>query len=441
MRNTRKVLLVLSILLTGTAVFSDKAVAAGFFIQEQSVNGLGQAFAGIAAMPENASTIFYNPAGLTHLKPGTHVTIGLHTIIPSADLKDKGSTVDPIGGFPLGPIGGSNEDPFDPILVPNIYLAHAVNPDLWVGLGVSSPYGLGNKYENQDFFGRYNSTSSNLLTVDIAPTMAYRVNEYLSVGASANIQYAKADLESSIPDPTGPNNIAAEGFQELEGQDWSASYTVGMIIEPTEKIDVGLNYRHKMVHELDGRLTVDLPDNIAGGIVIHNPGTADLDLPNIASLGVAYEHDDKLTLLGQVNWFGWSLFDDITVDFDAPNPLDSSTFAVVPQGYKNTFSLALGARYDYSQDWTLRGGVQYDETPTQVDRSTLVPDGDRYWIAGGATYHWRENISLDFGATYIHVADETINLGETEAGGSLVNTRADIDSQIGILSVGMNYRF
>lgn len=437
MRLSYKILSLASV----ACILPASANAAGFFIQEQSVRGLGAAFAGVSALPKDASTIFYNPAGMTRLTPGTHFTTGIHGIFASSELTDTGSTVDPAGAFPSGPIGGSNDDPFDPILVPNLYAAHSLSDDLWIGLGISSPFGLGNEYNNDDFFGRFNSTESSLLTIDIAPSVAYQINDRVSLGGSVNIQYAKADLESAIPDPTGPGNVAAEGFQELEGQDWSASYTIGALIEATDKLDIGLNYRHNVSHTLDGHLLVDLPDNIAGGIIVNNLGTANLNLPSIASIGAAYEYDDKLTLLGQVNHFGWASFDDITVRFDAPNPLDGSTSATVQQDYKNTFSIALGAEYEYDDKWTFRGGVQYDETPTGSERSTLIADADRYWIAGGASYQWSDNLSLDFGATYINVADESIDLSETEAGGSLVNTRADIDADIAIVSFGLNYRF
>lgn len=434
---------VLSLAVFGTALsFGSAAQAAGFFIQEQSVNGMGQAFAGISAAPENASTIFYNPAGLTRLSQGTHFTSGFSAIFADSDIQDTGSTIDPAGPAPLQPIGGNDDDPFETIIVPSMYVAHSVTPDLWLGVGVTSPFGLGNEYEDPEFFGRFNSTESELVTIDIAPTVAYQVNDWLALGGSLNVQYVDADLESSIPDPTGPGNIAAEGFQELEGQDWSVSYTLGALIKASEDLDIGLNYRHGMSHTLDGHLLIDLPDNVAGGVVVNNLGDADLALPNIFSIGGAYDYTEKLTLLGQANWFGWSSFNDIEVLFDAPNPLTGDPSVTVPQNYDNTISVALGARYQYDDKWTFRGGVQYDETPTNDEfRSTLIADGDRYWIAGGASYQWSENISLDLSATYIEVDNQEISLIETEAGGSVGTTEADISANIAIVSFGLNYKF
>ena len=123
------------------------AAAAGFYIKEQSVTGLGRAFAGESAMSEDAGTIFFNPAGMTRLK-GPEATAGIHLLLPRADLENRGSTATArtLAGTVTRPIGGGDGgNPYDPTPVPNAYFAYPVmNRDLWVGLGVSAPFGLAN---------------------------------------------------------------------------------------------------------------------------------------------------------------------------------------------------------------------------------------------------------------------------------------------------------
>lgn len=185
--------------LSGTA-----AQAGGFYIQEQSASGLGSAFAGVTAIPRDASTLFYNGAGMTELS-GTHVNAGAHILFADASMKDKGSTL-------FGPaIGGDNGgNPFDPALVPNAYITHQLTDKVWLGLGVSAPFGLKLEYDN-NFFGRYDSLKNELTIIDVQPTMAYKVNDWLSAAVAINYQYADAKLTSAVSDGTEGRGILEGG--------------------------------------------------------------------------------------------------------------------------------------------------------------------------------------------------------------------------------------
>lgn len=189
------------------------ADAAGFYIKEQSVTGLGRAFAGESAVSEDASTIFFNPAGMTRLQ-GPEASAGVHLLVPRADLENRGSSSSsPAGTLPIGGSDGGN--PYDPTPVPNAYFAYPVmGRDLWVGLGVSAPFGLANKYD-ANWFGRYDSIETDLLTINIAPSVAYKVLDWVSIGGGIDIQYADAKLVNAVfAGPTAPDVIS-----NVEGDD------------------------------------------------------------------------------------------------------------------------------------------------------------------------------------------------------------------------------
>ena len=182
------------------SVFSATAFASGFAILEQSVQGLGYAFAGRAAVAEDASTIFFNPAGLTRL-PGMQLEVAANIIVPSAEFKNEGSALNaaftggmPIAGTLTGDDGG---DAGDAGLVPNLYYAAQITERLHAGLGINAPFGLTNSYRG-DWVGRYHAIKSELMTINVNPTLAFELHPMISVGAGINIQYIKARLTNAI---------------------------------------------------------------------------------------------------------------------------------------------------------------------------------------------------------------------------------------------------
>ncbi|EWY37718.1 hypothetical protein N825_16835 [Skermanella stibiiresistens SB22] len=406
------------------------ASAAGFYIKEQSVTGLGRAFAGESAITEDASTIFFNPAGMTRLD-GAEATAGVHLLLPRADMENKGSSTSartPLGTVTRPTGGGDGGNPYDPTPVPNAYFAYPVlNKDLWVGLGISAPFGLANKYQ-ADWFGRYDSIETDLLTLNIAPSVAYKVNSWISIGGGVDIQYADAKLTNAVYTGT-----ASDILSDVEGNDWTFGYNVGVLFEPIPTTRIGIHYRSRMEHTLDGSVKLS-----RGGTTFNNtPGTADLNLPDIIAVGFAHEVTPKLTLMAEYNWYGWSNFEEIRVK--RPGLPDQ----VVGQNYEDTFSAAIGAQYKIDDTWTVRGGFQYDETPT-VDnfRSTRTPDGDRYWLTTGASYALTENFTIDVAYAHIFIEDADINTQQAGAAPVLsTNTRATSEGSVDIISAALRYKF
>ncbi len=399
------------------------ANAAGFYIQEQSVKGLGSAFAGSVTSIDDASTVYFNPAGMTKLDRA-QVNGGVNLLIPRADLDDDGST---FNGAAVG--GDSGGNPYSPTPVPNLYgVMPIIDNTLWAGIGVGAPFGLASDY-GDDWFGRFDSVKTELEVINIAPSLAYKANEWLSIGAGVDIQYADAKLTSAVSD------TLAEGESSLKGNDWSVGYNVGVLIKPIETTEIGIHYRSAISHELDGKIEVSgLSGLVPTAPNFKTGGTADLDLPDLATFGIAHQVTPELRLMGQATWFGWNNFQDITAISDAGTELTSVT-----QNYQTTWAFAIGAEYDVNETWTVRGGYQFDQTPTTDEfRTSRTPDGDRNWFSAGATYHMTPQIDLDFAATYINVAEGKIDVSRNSG---LAQVSADTDGSVGIVAVGLNYKF
>lgn len=410
--------------------------AAGFYIQEQSVSGLGTAFAGSVTSLKDPSAMYFNPAGLTQVE-GIQGQLASHLLIPSADLTDRGSTR--IGGAAIN--GGDGGNPYDPTPVPNGFISANVADNLWIGLGVTAPFGLANEYD-RDWFGRFDSIKTELKVIDVQPTIAYKVNDSLSIGAGLNFQHADAELTNAA------SANVTEGVSTLKGDDVTVGYNLGLQYRPWEQTTIGLSYRSAINHELEGVAKTE-GTTIADFDV---SGAADLHLPDIATFGISQGLNEKWTIMGQATWFGWSNFKDITTVTNeafaiagvGANYAAGDVLSTVQQGYENTWAFAVGTEYMHSNNWTFRAGVQFDETPTTDQfRTTRTPDGDRTWLSGGGTYKFNDALSLDFAGTYIWIEDESINVTRNNAINQAVATQvvADTEGNVGIVSLGLTYKF
>jgi len=165
--------------------------AAGFAVTERSVKGLGGAFAGGAAA-EDASTIYYNPAGMTRLT-GSQLDLGASVIAYSFQLTDNGSTT--VTGQTLS--GGNGGDGGTTKAIPLLFFSQDISDDLKIGIGVTVPFGLGTEYD-ADWVGRYHTIKSDILTLDINPSVAYRIHNMLSIGVGVSMQYVDAELTNAI---------------------------------------------------------------------------------------------------------------------------------------------------------------------------------------------------------------------------------------------------
>lgn len=416
----------MSVLALGAASQAD---AAGFYIKEMSVTGLGRAFAGAPAVADDASTVWFNPAGITSL-PANEMMANVHIISPTAELRDTGSTK--LGAL----LNDTNTyQPYEPTPIPNLFgVVRDPERGLGLGIGVTAPFGLANDYP-ETWFGRYDSIKTDLQTINYSLVAAYDVNKHVTIGGG--IDYQTVDVTLTSMKFTG----AADIHSKLEGDDGSLGFNVGLLAKITPDTQAGLTYRSGFTHNVKGSAT-QRTNSSSGALVAGSPfaAKADLGLPSLASFGIKHRLNDQITVLGDVSYYKWSNFDAIKVYRISDGALRED----VIQNYQDTVSFSLGMDYVYSDTLTLRVGVQYDPTPTDDGyRTSRTPDGDRTWLSGGLSYRFSDSVMIDAALTYIFISDSDINVNRSPAPGNptTATLHADIDGSVAIGSVGLRYQF
>ncbi|AFI85003.1 OmpP1/FadL family transporter [Methylophaga nitratireducenticrescens] len=388
-------------LLFGAA--SNSAAAAGYALIEQSITGLGRAFSGSAAVADDASTIFFNPAGMTNLSR-KEMNMGLNLIAPRAEFSDRGSNVN---GTPL--TGGDGSNAGELAAVPNFYYAHPLNDKTVVGIGVGAPFGLVTDY-GDSWQGRYHAIRSDLLTLNINPSIAFKVTEKLSLGFGVNLQYI--DLELSQAANFGSflgNSQGNDGRVKVTADDWSWGYNLGMTYQFTEATRMGLSYRSKITHDLTGEGEFRIPENVntqatAAGFQDGNVGGR-VTLPESASIALVHQLNSQWSVMADASWTRWSRFEELQINSDV-----SRLNTLKEEDWENSMRYGLGVEYKANDRWSWRAGVAYDETPipNAQRRTPRIPDSDRTWLALGASYHYSDNIILDAAYTHIFMKDSSI---------------------------------
>jgi long-chain fatty acid transport protein len=384
------------------ALCSSYASAAGFQLLEQNASGLGNAYAGSAAVAENASTIFYNPAGMTQLQEH-EVSGGLTAVGTSFKFTDNGSSVGTALKGDGGDGGGWG-------YIPNGYLSWAVNKDLYLGVGVGAPFGMKTEYGNT-WLGAAQAISFDIKTYNINPSIAYRVNDAVSIGAGLNWQRLTADYIRKVG--IDPGFSASTMNLNLEGDSWGWNAGALFTLSPATK--VGVSYRSSVKYDLTGNINVTGPSALinAGGT---SGAKADLTLPDIFILSGTQQLSDKWQMLGDVSWTGWSSIPKI--DVIRTSGAASGTIAqTLDTDFRDTWRVALGANYQYSEAVKLKFGVAYDQTPVKSEASRLVslPDNDRTWLSAGAQWTPKKGSTVDVGVSYLYVKDANINNSQASA--------------------------
>ncbi len=406
--------------LTAFGLGASVSHAGGFALIEQGVKGLGNAYAGAAASAEDASTIFFNPAGMT-LLDGNQVLVGLHIIQPSTKFTDNGSSA-----------GGSDGgDAADLAVIPNLFLVADINDEVKLGLGISVPFGLGTNYD-KDWKGRYQAVETAVEVININPSLAFKVNPQWSVGLGANIQYFKAKLTNAVDFssaclgaqaqgilPAGtclatglvtPQTPATDGFADVTGTSWGFGYNLGVLFAPTEATRVGLAYRSQVKHSLDGKADFTLPaaaQPVFGPAFADTDISGDIDLPSTLSLSLFHQLTNSWTLLADITRTGWSSYDKLVIEFE--NPAKDPSEEV--NNWKDVNRYSLGVNFTPSQTWIYRAGIAYDKSPVPSAelRSARSPGSDRTWLALGLGYQVAKNLTLDFGYAHLFAKDAEIN--------------------------------
>lgn len=377
--------------------------AAGFALIEQNASGLGNAYAGQAASAQDASTIFFNPAGLTML-PDRQLVVAGHLIKPQVEFSG-GST---IGGGDGGDAGGL-------AVVPNAYFAYRLTPDIHAGIGMNAPFGLKTEYDST-WAGRTQGIKSELKTINLNPSIAWKATNTLSLGAGLSIQYAEATL----------TNLTGAGLLTVQGDNYGWGFNLGALWQLSDATRIGLAYRSEVDQKLEGTAEFSVVTALNG------PVTASVTLPDSASLSLVHQLTPRLELLADVSWTGWSDFDELRIV-----RTNGTLLGVTQENWSDSYRYSVGANYRLNDKLTLRGGVAYDETPvSDAFRTVRIPDESRTWVAFGAQYRLSSKTALDFGYAHLFVKDAAIDNSDNGA-----RVTGKYDASVDILSAQLTHSF
>ena len=459
--NLKKTAFILSAALLSTAV-----QASGYHFGTQSVNAQGTANAA-AAEAADASTIFYNPAGLTKLD-SSQISVNANIVFPSIHYEAESAT-----DFTGIPVQGSKSGKITKTTVaPHVYGAYKASDDVTLGLGVYVPFGSATEYE-KDSVLRHNINKLGLTTIAIEPVVAWKLNDRHSFGAGIIAQHTSAELRkyadwgikqkavakaSGKPDAAIAAAIQADGHADVKGSDWGFGYQLAWMWDINDRARVGVNYRSKVSHTLEGtadweadgayaKRAWDLGAMAARGYVPNEKASEKIVTPESLSVHGMYRATDKTNLFGDVTWTRHSRFNKAELVFEKEKIIvnGQSDRTVITPNWRNTYKVAFGGSYQVTEPLQLRAGIAFDKSPVKSaeDRMNSLPDGNRIWFSVGAKYQLGKNHVIDAAYSHIHINDTVYRAGK--ASGNDVDSRgassARFKNKADILGLQYTYKF
>lgn len=389
------------------------AFAAGFQLKEDDVAGLGRAYAGSTAAPDDAAVVFNNPAAMIDLR---QPVIQADVTGVNFSTNFHGGGTDALGQ-PL--TGGNGGDGGTTKAIPAIFFAMPVNDRFALGASVTVPFGFVTNYD-PGWVGRYQALESQLESLDITVSAAYALTDQFSVGASVIGQRTTASLSQAVnfgtilaTNPALPPGAflpqGADGYAKIHGNDWGYGWQLGFLWKPTDADRIGFNYHSKIDHTLSGTATFGVPANVApifaaapGNLFANGGANADFDTPAYAEGSWWHTLNDQWSFGADVGYTNWSTLKGLTVNYNNPaQPASTEVF-----NWGNTWFGSVGAEYKFDPAWTLRAGLAIDGTPTSADtRDPRVPDATRRWVTVGLGYKPNSNWNVDLGYAHLFVND------------------------------------
>ena len=449
-RSFRATALALAVLGTLAA---GQAAASGFQLREQSVKNLGKSNAG-SIIGKDASNAALNPAAMTNLDKNT-VQNDITVIDLSADFSGSGrilGSAHPAAGL----TGGNGGDPGDPTVVPNLSVVFPMKGALegmTIGASIGAPFGLKTDYE-PGWVGRYRALTSDLKTVDLTLSVAFKATDGVSFGAGLIYERAEATLSKAVDFGTAicasgnPANCfnpvypfkpqQLDGAFEVSGSDTAMGYVIGMQVAPTEKMAIGVSHRSEIKHDLTGTLDFQNVPALLGADPRFQDGDggARLVTPSVTTLSIMYGVTDAFRVMADYQGTGWSSLKSVDIRRSNGTLVGSEDFS-----WEDTDFFSVGVEYDVSEAFTLRAGVGQDESPTKdATRTPRLPDDDRMLYSVGMSWAMSDHLTIDAAYQRITIEDPEINLG-VHLPSDLSTLQGTYSGSANLFGVSMQYRF
>ncbi|CSA11124.1 outer membrane protein transport protein [Vibrio cholerae] len=418
----------------GLASVSTFTQAAGFQLAEYSATGLGRAYAGEAAMADNASAQWRNPAMLTYLE-GTQVSAGAIYVNPNVDVEGT------VNHAQLGKTHASSNDFAHDAVIPNFYLSHHLNEQVALGFALGTNYGMETDL-GTEFAASHFGSQASVISKEANLNIAYQILPQLSIGGGVRYVMgeghfgATAPAKNLIRHPI-TNNVMTlpkgTTLKYIEGEDNSWGWQVGSAWQINQDHRVGFAYKSEVVMDFEGHA-----EGVSYGS--YKPGMMSVTLPATAELASFHQLNDQWAIHASINWTDWSSFKELTAVFPEKSDLIKS------ENWEDNYRFALGTTYQYDAKLALRAGVAYDTSAVDdKNRTATIPETDRTWVSVGGSYVATPQLTLDAGFTYIFAKDATINeprdaSDQTAAaiGGAFTG---NVSGNVWLIGVQANYRF
>jgi len=420
------------------AMTSGSAFASGFALIEQSVSSMGTAYAGAGSIGEDASTIFFNPASMSRLE-GRQLSAGLHVVLPETKFSGT-AAYNPVYGGGAGAItpSGPNNDTDAGVdgYVPHFAYVQPISNKVDFGITVNVPFGLATEY-GSDWIGRYSAIESEILSVNMNPSLSFKVDDHVTLAFGVSAMYANLVLQNAIDDPflTG-GTATVDGIGEIDVDDWGFGWNFGALVEPTENTRLGFAYRSKVDVELEGTL--------ASTSVVQPSTSAQVNagLPDTILFSAYHDVNSQWAVMADIMWTHWSRINALVAKFGTGNT------NTIPLKWEDSFRYAIGTSYKHDERLTFRGGLAFDETPVSSDefRPSALPDEDRTWLTFGVGYKHSKKLSFDFGYAHLFIDDTRINSTDaySSAAAPLVEglhrITGEYDASVDIISAQVNLK-
>lgn len=426
----RKVILASAVALASQVSFVQ---AAGYGINEHSASYLGTGFAGRASNAIDASVAASNPAAISFVE-GSQVSVGADVILEGGKFEGEYS------GHPSRPDSarsGSTEDFQQTSFVPFGHFVMPINDKWSFGLSGYAPFGIELDYDD-DWAGQYFADKTSVQIMNLQGTLSYKFNDDLSVGFGLIGSHAKGELTQKtwLPNPGGSGYLPAPGDATIKGDDNTLGWNIGAVWNVTDATTLGLSYHSKLDFKLDGDFILE--NSVADTNV---PAELEITMPEKVMASVTHKIDEQWTVMADATWTRWSRFQEFNVTSSG------TSVSYVPMNWKNTWALSLGTSYQLNDQWLLRGGYMFDQSPVDNDnRTARTPDANRNWFTLGANWKAAENLSVDFAYAYVKLQNGSINEGkhsgvDTPADPSYGFLTGNYKSSSHIFGLQLNYRF
>jgi long-chain fatty acid transport protein len=432
---TNKTLLSLAVA-CGLVTTSTTVNAAGFQLAEYSATGLGRAYAGEAAMADNAGAQWRNPAMLTYLE-GTQISTGAIYVNPNIDINGQ------VDHQALNSsTSASAKDFANDAVIPNLYISHRYSEEFAIGFAFGTNYGMETNL-GSDFAASHFGNEASITTMEANLNAAYKINEQFSVGGGVRYVIGEGSFGATAPatnivlNPvTGQPMSLPQGttLKYMEGDDTSWGWQVGSAWQINENNRLGFAYKSEVMMDFEG---------YAKGLTYgnHKPGKLSIALPATAELASFHQLSEKVAVHASINWTDWSSFKELKANFD-----DGSSDLIKSENWEDNYRFAIGTTYQLDSKLALRSGIAYDTSAvSDKNRTATIPETDRTWLSFGATYEATPALTLDAGFTYIMAKDAKIQEPRDDSdqvaaaiGGAF---NGEVSGDVWLIGLQANYTF